>query len=135
MDRFYERYPPDDRVRHQRPVSRSWEGEADVALRSGEPVDERLVGRKICDSVWAIYASSTYVQEHGPMSIADLAKHAMIGFDGIMQNHRVARWLRVAVPSARDVNRNTSMLETLPAVNAGIGVAATACTAQNYDAI
>lgn len=69
------------------------------------------------------------------MSIADLAKHAMIGFDGIMQNHRVARWLRVAVPSARDVNRNTSMLETLPAVNAGIGVAATACTAQNYDAI
>ncbi len=99
-------------------------GEADVAFRSGEPVDDSLVGRKICDSVWAIYASQSYVQQHGrPTSIADLAYHAMIGFDGIMQNHRVASWLPQAVPDAHIVNRNTSMLGTVQAVKAGIGIA------------
>ncbi|OHV66763.1 hypothetical protein LCM4576_25935 [Mesorhizobium sp. LCM 4576] len=126
LDRFYERYPglTVEFVTSDRYLDLG-KGEADVAFRSGEPVDEQLVGRKICDSVWAIYASRTYVQEHGrPMSIGDLANHAMIGFDGIMQNHRVAKWLRVAVPSARIVNRNTSMLGTLSAVKAGIGVAA-----------
>ncbi|MBX3582807.1 MAG: LysR family transcriptional regulator [Rhizobiaceae bacterium] len=99
-------------------------GEADVAFRSGEPADETLFGRKICDSVWAIYASRNYVQQHGrPASIAELADHDLIGFDGIMQNHRVAKWLPGAVPNARIVNRNNSMLGTLSAVKAGIGIA------------
>lgn len=45
--------------------------EADVAFRSGEPTDDSLVGRKICDSVWAIYASKSYIQQHGrPAGVA-----------------------------------------------------------------
>lgn len=99
-------------------------GEADVAFRSGEPSDDRLIGRKICDSVWAIYASRSYLQHHGrPAGIADLANHAMIGFEGIMENHRAARWLPTAVPNARIVSRSSSMLGTVAAVKAGIGVA------------
>jgi hypothetical protein len=39
-----------------------------------------------------------------------LANQAMIGFDGIMQGDRAAPWLAQAVPSARIVNRNNSML-------------------------
>ena len=34
-------------------------GEADVALRSGDTDDGDLVGRKIGDSIWAVYASRT----------------------------------------------------------------------------
>jgi len=99
-------------------------GEADVAFRSGEPVDDRLVGRRICDSVWAIYASASYVQQHGrPESLAVLAEHQMIGFDGIMQNHRVAQWLPTVVPQARIASRNSSMLGVVSAVKAGIGIA------------
>ena len=99
-------------------------GEADVAFRSGEPVDDRLVGRKICDSVWAIYASAGYVQQHGrPESLAALSVHQLIGFDGIMQNHRVARWLPTVVPEARIASRNSSMLGVLSAVKAGVGIA------------
>lgn len=99
-------------------------GEADVAFRSGEPVDERLVGRKICDSVWAIYASKSYIQQHGrPKSLADLVEHALIGFDGIMQNHRVAKWLPTVVPEARIASRCSSMLGVVSSVKAGIGVA------------
>jgi DNA-binding transcriptional LysR family regulator len=125
LDRFYERYPglTVEFVTSDRYLDIA-KGEADVAFRSGEPADDSLVGRKICDSVWAIYASRSYVQQHGrPGSIAELADHSLIGFDGIMQNHRVAKWLPLAVPNAGIFNRNNSMLGTLSAVKAGIGVA------------
>ena len=125
LDRFHARYPDlsVEFVTSDRYLDLA-KGEADVAFRSGEPTDETLVGRKICDSVWAIYASRSYVGEHGsPASIDDLAGHAMIGFDGIMQNHRVAKWLPAAVPNARIVSRNSSMLGTLSAVKAGLGIA------------
>jgi DNA-binding transcriptional LysR family regulator len=125
LDRFYERYPglTVEFVTSDRYLDIA-KGEADVAFRSGEPADDSLVGRKICDSVWAIYASRSYVQQHGrPGSIAELADHALIGFDGIMRHHRVAKWLPLVVPNARIVNRNNSMLGTLSAVKAGIGVA------------
>jgi DNA-binding transcriptional LysR family regulator len=125
LDRFYERYPDltVEFVTSDRYLDLA-KGEADVAFRSGEPADESLVGRKICDSVWAVYASRSYVQQHGrPAGVADLGGHAIIGFDGIMRNHRAAKWLSEAVPSARIVNRNSSMLGTLAAVKAGIGVA------------
>jgi len=125
LDRFYERYPglSVEFVTSDRYLDIA-KGEADVAFRSGEPSDDSLIGRKICDSIWAIYASKSYIQQHGrPTRIADLVDHAMIGFDGIMQNHRAAKWLPVAVPNARVVNRNNSMLGTLSAIKAGIGVA------------
>ena len=125
LDRFHERYPglQVEFVTSDRYLDLS-KGEADVAFRSGEPVDDTLVGRKICDSIWAIYASKSYVQQHGrPTSIADLADHALLGFDGIMENHRVAKWLPVAVPNGRVVSRNNSMLGTLLAAKAGVGIA------------
>jgi DNA-binding transcriptional LysR family regulator len=125
LDGFHERYPglKVEFITSDRYLDIA-KGEADVAFRSGEPADENLVGRKICDSVWAIYASKNYVQQHGrPGSIAELADHDLIGFDGIMQNHRVAKWLPSAIPNARIVNRNNSMLGTLSAVKAGIGIA------------
>lgn len=125
LDRFHARYPglTVEFVTSDRYLDLA-KGDADVAFRSGEPVDERLVGRKICDSVWAIYASRSYVQQHGrPDTIADLAAHALIGFDGIMQNHRAAKWLPTAVPDARIVSRSASMLGALASVKAGIGIA------------
>ena len=125
LDRFHERYPrlQVEFVTSDRYLDLS-NGEADVAFRSGEPVDDALVGRKICDSLWAIYASKSYIQQHGrPTSIADLADHALLGFDGIMESHRVAKWLPAAVPNARIVSRNNSMLGTLSAVKAGVGIA------------
>ena len=39
-------------------------GEADVALRSGDTEDE-LIGRKIANSIWAVYASRAYIQQYG----------------------------------------------------------------------
>ena len=125
LDRFHARYPnlQVEFVSSDQYLDLN-AGDADVAFRSGEPIDETLVGRKICDSVWAIYASKSYVQANGcPTGIENLSDHAMIGFDGIMANHRVAKWLPASVPGARIVSRNNSMLGTLAAVKAGVGVA------------
>ena len=71
----------------------------------GDPFDDdTLVGRKIADSVWAVYASKSYVQHHGrPWRLSDLADHALIGFDGIMAGHRAAKWLAEVAPRGRIV--------------------------------
>lgn len=125
LDRFHGRYPglTVEFVTSDRYLNLAM-GEADVAFRSGEPIDEQLVGRKICDSIWAIYASRSYVQQHGrPQTVADLAGHALIGFDGIMQNHRVAKWLPTVAPEARIISRSSSMLGAVSAVKAGLGIA------------
>lgn len=125
LDRFHARYPGlgVEFLTSDRYLDLT-KGEADIAFRSGEPVDDRLVGRRICDSVWAIYASKSYIQKHGrPESLAALGAHALIGFDGIMQDHRVARWLPAAIPDARIVSRCASILGVVSAVKAGVGIA------------
>jgi DNA-binding transcriptional LysR family regulator len=99
-------------------------GEADVALRSGDTDDGQLVGRKIGDSVWAVYASTSYIERHGrPQGVEDLPKHALIGFDDTMAKHRIAAWLRQIAPEAVLVARSNSVLGLVYSAKAGLGVA------------
>lgn len=99
-------------------------GEADVALRSGDTDDDVLVGRKIGDSLWAVYASRKYVERHGkPERVEDLEQHALAGFDESMSGHRAARWLREVAPNGRIVARNDSVLGLLHSVKASVGIA------------
>jgi len=99
-------------------------GDADVALRSGDTVDDELVGRKIADSFWAVYASRKYVERHGkPERIEDLEKHPIVGLDESMASHRTAKWLREVAPNADVVARNNSVLGLVYAVKPGVGIA------------
>lgn len=99
-------------------------GEADVAIRAGEMVDETLFGRKISDSPWAVYGSRSYVERHGrPERIEDLNRHSLIGFDGALSDHRAARWLRKVAPDAKIVARNNSIPGLVYAVKSGLGLA------------
>lgn len=99
-------------------------GEADVALRSGDTDDVDLVGRKIADSFWAVYASRRYIEEHGkPERVEDLDQHPLIGFDESMSKHRASAWLARVAPHAKIVARNNSVLGLVYAVKSGIGVA------------
>jgi len=101
------------------------EGDVDVALRSGDTDDGELVGRTIGESLWALYASRAYAARHGvPANVRELARHALIGVDESMANHRAALWLREAVPSVAPVVRNDSVLGMLAAARSGIGIAA-----------
>jgi DNA-binding transcriptional LysR family regulator len=100
-------------------------GDADVALRSGDTDDGGLVGRKIGDSLWAVYASASYIARCGkPAAPVDLAQHAVVGFDDALAAHRASVWLREVAPQARVVARYANVLSVLYAVKAGVGLAA-----------
>ncbi len=124
LDRFHGRHPA---LRVQFVMSDKYislsRGDADVALRSGDSDDDELVGRKIGDSVWAVYASRAYVERNGqPASVEDLAKHALVGFDDTMAKHRIAQWLRKVAPDVSMAARSSSVLGLIYSVKAGIGV-------------
>lgn len=124
LDRFHARYPS---LHVQFVMSDKYidlaQGDADVALRSGDTDDDELVGRKIGDSIWAVYASQTYIGRHGqPAALEDLAQHALVGFDDSMAKHRIAQWLHKVAPDAPLAARSSSVLGLIYSVKAGIGV-------------
>ena len=123
IDRFHSRHPGlrVEFVTSDRYLDLS-KGEADVAFRSGD-TDDELVGRKIADSIWAVYASRTYVERHGqPARVEDLSLHPLVGFDESLRQHRAAKWLREVVPDAKMAARNSSVLGLVSAVKSGIGI-------------
>lgn len=125
LERFNERYPA---LQVHFVMSDKYidlaKGEADVALRSGDTDDGDLVGRKIGDSVWAVYASTAYIERHGrPQRVEDLPGHALVGFDETMAKHRIAGWLRKVAPDAVLVARSNSVLGLVYSAKAGVGVA------------
>ena len=100
-------------------------GEVDIALRSGDTDDNALVGRKVGDSLWAVYASPKYIARRGqPDSVADLERHDWVGFDDTMARHRAATWLAQVAPKAHLVARNNSVLGLVYSAKAGVGLAA-----------
>ena len=100
-------------------------GEADVALRSGDTVDNQLIGRKVADSLWAVYGGRDYLALHStPERLEDLAQHAWVGFDDSMTNHRATVWLRQVAPGARIVATSGSVLGKIASAKANLGLAA-----------
>jgi len=125
LDRFHARYP---QYRVEFVMSDKYldlaKGEADVALRSGDTDEGELIGRKLADSLWAVYASKRYIAEHGrPERVEDLARHLVVGLDESMAKHRAAVWLARVAPGAKVVARNNSILGLVYAVKSGIGLA------------
>lgn len=125
LDRFHARHPS---LRVEFVMSDKYldlaKGDADVALRSGDVEDSELVGRKIADSLWAVYASRAYIERHGrPDRVEDLNAHRLIGLDETMAKHRAATWLRAVAPEAEIVARNNSVLGLVYAAKSGIGLA------------
>jgi DNA-binding transcriptional LysR family regulator len=97
-------------------------GEVDVAFRSGD-TDDELVGRKIAESIWAVYASRDYVDRHGkPERVEDLGQHPLVGLDESLANHRAVKWLKEVAPGARMAARINSVLGLVSAVKSGVGI-------------
>ena len=109
IDRFHARHP---RFRVDLVTSDRYldllKGEADVAFRSGD-TDDDLIGRKIADSIWAVYASRAYAERHGtPKRVEDLADHLLVSLDEKMASHRAVQWLQAVAPNARIASRMTA---------------------------
>ena len=99
-------------------------GEADVALRSGDTDDDELVGRKIADSIWAVYASTAYIERHGKPAIGRGPRSACAR--RLRRDHDASiaspRGCSASRPTTPPVARNNSVLGLLYSVKAGIGV-------------
>jgi DNA-binding transcriptional LysR family regulator len=123
IERFHARYPKFqvEFVTSDRYLD-LLKGEADVAFRSGD-TDDDLIGRKIADSMWAVYASRTYIERHGkPERVEDLAHHLLVSLDESLANHRVVKWLEAVAPDVKIAARNNSVLGLVYAVKSGIGL-------------
>jgi DNA-binding transcriptional LysR family regulator len=98
-------------------------GEADLAIRTGEPDDENLIGRKIAEVPWAVYATRSYVERHGrPERPEDINDHFAVGFDGEIANYAAARWLRSVAPRARIAARSDNWPAFVATVKTGVGL-------------
>jgi DNA-binding transcriptional LysR family regulator len=99
-------------------------GEADLAIRAGEPRDESLVGRKIADVPWAVYASRSYILRHGaPECVADIERHVIVTCSCPGEDDPAERWLRSVAPHATVAARCETGSEQLRAVKSGAGIA------------
>jgi DNA-binding transcriptional LysR family regulator len=99
-------------------------GEADIAIRFGEASDDALIGRKIAEVPWAVYATRSYVERHGrPGRPEDIEDHLVVAFDGEIANYAAARWLRSVAPRARIAARSDSWPALIATVKSGAGLA------------
>lgn len=98
-------------------------GGADIAIRGGQPKDNALVGRKIADEPWGIYASRSYVERHGcPKRPEDINDHKIIEFVDHIAEHRAGRWLRSKAPRATICGQSSNIPSVLLAVKSGGGI-------------
>lgn len=99
-------------------------GDADIAFRSGD-TDHALVGRKVADSAWGVYASAGYIEARGrPASLAALGDHAIVALDKSMDTHRLMLWLNEVAPHAVVASRANSILGLAQATKSGLGITA-----------
>ena len=97
--------------------------EADIAVRMVRPDQDALVARHIGEIPLGLFARRDYLERHGaPQSLADLAQHAVIGFD------RDELSVRGVAAQLGPIDRNSFALRTdnqlahLAAIRAGFGV-------------
>jgi DNA-binding transcriptional LysR family regulator len=97
--------------------------DADIAVRMARPRQKALVARRIGKTVIGLYAHRDYLKAHGmPISVADFARHCVVGFD------RDDWSLRSLGALPREVTRDhfgfrcDSDLAQFAALRAGVGI-------------
>jgi DNA-binding transcriptional LysR family regulator len=99
-------------------------GEADVAIRGGGAGSGVLVGRKIAELPWAIYANRTFVERHGrPATAQDLSGFPTIEFIGGLEKLPAASWMKRHGAGTRIVARCDNIPSAQLAVRSGAGIA------------
>lgn len=102
--------------------------DADVAIRPAVDSPDALVGRRIANVAFAVYAAPSYLQERGLGSSdkIDFAGERWIGLGDALASTSVSRWMRATL-SAPAVLRCDSLVTAREAAAAGIGLTALPC--------
>lgn len=94
--------------------------DADVAIRPTKEPDSPLIGHRVADVRFAVYASSDYLHRAGQL---DLADHYWIGFDTNLQSTMPAKWLEERYPDAKVCFKSDTFVGLRVAAENGIGLA------------
>ena len=98
------------------------EGEADIALRHGEPRQQDLMCRRLHGLPFGVYASDAYIDRHGLPTLKAIHEHWFI--EGITE-HWIARGaerLGIKLRDQQFVFRSDSFVGQLHAARAGWGI-------------
>jgi len=99
--------------------------EADIAVRMVRPTQQALTARHVGDIEIGLHARREYLERQGvPVSVADLRRHALIGFDHENAFIRSVRAQGFAVERSMFALRSDSDLAQLAAIRAGFGIGA-----------
>jgi DNA-binding transcriptional LysR family regulator len=99
------------------------EREADVAIRLVPPAQDALLARKLGQVRWGFYAHRDYIARYGmPRSLAELRKHALIGFDNEPVAIRVLRNTPGPVSREAYALRTDSPVAQIAMGRAGFGI-------------
>jgi DNA-binding transcriptional LysR family regulator len=100
-------------------------GEADVAIRGGDPEGDTLVGMKIADLPWGVYASQAFVERNGrPASAEWLSQYPVVELVDELVNVPASRFMREHTGSAPVAARCGNIPSAVLAVKAGAGLSA-----------
>lgn len=97
--------------------------DADIAIRMVQPTQEALVARHVGRIELGLFAHRRYLDTHGrPQTLAELAGHALIGFD--TETPYIRRMRPDGLPFTREhfALRTDSDLAALAALRAGLGI-------------
>jgi DNA-binding transcriptional LysR family regulator len=102
--------------------------EADIAIRLARPEQADLICRKVGMLHFGLYASHSYLDEHGiPEKRADLKNHYHVGFDEVMARGPNVKKLEALFNQGNIRHRSNSHMEMVEATRAGLGCTALCC--------
>lgn len=99
--------------------------DADIALRPTSKPPEHLIGRRIAEVAFAIYAAPAYLAR--VPARRDLARHTWLGVDDSLAATTVGRWMAAELAGIAPVLRADTLTALAHAAAAGHGVAALPC--------
>jgi len=102
--------------------------EADIAIRLARPEQADLICRKVGMLNFGLYASQSYLDEHGiPERRVDLKEHFHVGFDEEMARGPNVKKLEALFNQGNIRHRSNSHMEMVEATRAGLGCTALCC--------
>ena len=94
--------------------------DADVAIRPTKEPAPPLIGHRVAEVRFGVYASPDYLNSVGRLNLAD---HHWIGFDTNLQSTMPARWLEERFPDAKVCFKSDTFVGLRVAAEHGMGLA------------
>ena len=106
-------------------VSNLAQRHADVAIRTGDKPDETLIGRKVTDVGFALYAAEGYSLMH---DLSDTLSHqCWLSPDETLAGMGISKWLNKTIPESSIVLKGDSVITLRQAAVAGLGIVPLPC--------